>query len=187
MKKLKWHTEKRTVDDLIPYEENPRMITEKQKKDLEQSLKRFDLMSIPVINTNNIIISGHQRMKILQVLGRGNEEIDVRVPNRKLDNEEIKEANLRENKNVASWDFNMLADFDEELLLDVGFTEEEIGDPISEMTEDENTEEVEQIREYKRVHILISIDINHYDEINKELEIIRNKIIGKGEYEQSAN
>lgn len=185
MQRLKWHTEQRIINDLIPYEENPRTITEKQKNDLEESLKRFDLMSIPVINTNNIIISGHQRMKILQLLDRGNEEIDVRVPNRKLNDDEVKEANLRENKNVASWDFNMLADFDEELLLDVGFTEEEIGDPISEMTED--TEKIEEIREYRRIHILISVDINHYDEINKELEIIKNKITGKGEYEQTAN
>lgn len=185
MQKLKWHTEQRIVNDLIPYEENPRTITEKQKNDLEESLKRFDLMSIPVINTDNIIISGHQRMKILQLLDRGNEEIDVRVPNRKLNDDEVKEANLRENKNVASWDFNMLADFDEELLLDVGFTEEEIGDPISEITED--TEKIEEIREYRRIHILISVDIDHYDEINKELEIIKNKIAGKGEYEQTAN
>lgn len=185
MQRLKWHTEQRIINDLIPYEENPRTITEKQKNDLEESLKRFDLMSIPVINTNNIIISGHQRMKILQLLDRGNEEIDVRVPNRKLNDDEVKEANLRENKNVASWDFNMLADFDEELLLDVGFTEEEIGDPISEITED--TEKIEEIREYRRIHILISVDINHYDEINKELEIIKNKITGKGEYEQTAN
>ena len=31
MKKLKWHTKQRIIDDLTPYKENPRMITEKQK------------------------------------------------------------------------------------------------------------------------------------------------------------
>jgi len=79
MKKLKWHTEQRIINDLIPYKENPRTMTEKQKNDLEESLKRFNLMSIPVINTDNTIVSGHQRMKILQLLGRGKEKIDVRV------------------------------------------------------------------------------------------------------------
>lgn len=53
MKKLKWHTEQRIINDLIPYKENPRTMTEKQKNDLEESLKRFNLMSIPVINTDN--------------------------------------------------------------------------------------------------------------------------------------
>jgi len=185
MKKLKWHTEQRIINDLIPYKENPRTITEKQKNDLEESLKRFNLMSIPVINTDNTIISGHQRMKILQLLGRGNEEIDVRVPNRKLTKKEFKEANLRENKNLGSWDWDILADFDEELLLDVGFNEEELEDTTFEATED--LEKEEDIREYKRVHILISVDVDSYDEINQELEIIKNKITGKGEYEQTAN
>jgi len=185
MQKLKWHTEKRMINDLIPYDQNPRTITEKQKNDLEKSLKKFNLMSITVINTENIIISGHQRMKILQILGRGNEEIDVRVPNRKLTEEELKEANLRENKNLASWNWDMLAQEDEELLLDVGFSEEELIESTFETTED--IESMEDIREYKRVHILISIDVDHYDEINKELEIIKNKITGKGEYEQTAN
>ncbi len=185
MKKLKWHTEQRIINDLIPYKENPRTMTEKQKNDLEESLKRFNLMSIPVINTDNTIISGHQRMKILQLLGRGKEEIDVRVPNRKLTKKEFREANIRENKNLGSWDWDVLANFDEELLLEVGFTEEELEDPTFETTED--IEKEEDIREYKRVHILISVNVDSYDEINQELEIIKNKITGKGEYEQTAN
>jgi len=185
MKKLKWHTEQRIINDLIPYKENPRTMSEKQKNDLEESLKRFNLMSIPVINSDNTIISGHQRMKILQLVGRGKEEIDVRVPNRKLTKDEFREANLRENKNLGGWDWDMLANFDEELLLDVGFNEEELENPTFETTED--IEKEEDIREYRRVHILISVDVDHYDEINKELEIIRNKITGKGEYEQTAN
>ncbi len=81
---LKWHTEKRKVSSLIPTEGNPRMLTKKQAEDLEASLRKFNLVDIPAINTDNRIISGHQRMTILKALGRGNEEIDVRVPNRKL-------------------------------------------------------------------------------------------------------
>jgi len=185
MQKLKWHTEKRIINDLIPYERNPRKITEKQRNDLEKSLRKFDLMSIPVINTDNTIISGHQRMGILQILGRGSEEIDVRVPNRKLTENEFKEANLRENKNIANWDWDKLAEEDEKLLLEVGFDEEELENPTFETEED--WEKEEDIREYKRVHILISVDIDHYGEINQELEIIKNKLIGKGEYEQTAN
>lgn len=130
-KKLKWNTEERKVNDLIPYEGNPRQMSQKQKEDLEESLKRFNLMSIPVVNTDNIIVSGHQRLKILQLLGRGEEVIDVRVPNRDLSPEELQEANLRENKNLGSWDDDLLANIDKEVLLDVGFTEEELDDKFN--------------------------------------------------------
>lgn len=124
--KLIWHTEQRKVNDLIPWEGNPRQMTEKQAQDLRKSLENLNLMSIPVIDIDNKIISGHQRMKIMQLLDRGNEIIDVRVPNRKLTDKEFLEANLRENKNLGGWDFDMLANFDEEMLKDVGWTDEEM-------------------------------------------------------------
>lgn len=47
--KLKWHNEKRKIKDLIPFEKNPRKISDKQIKDLKKSLKRFDLVEIPAI------------------------------------------------------------------------------------------------------------------------------------------
>ena len=78
-------------------------------------------MSIPVIGLDNGIISGHQRLKILQALGRDDEVIDVRVPNRALTTAETAEAVLRENKNTGEWDFDILANWDEDLLKDVGF------------------------------------------------------------------
>lgn len=126
--KLEWHTEQRKVSDLIPWEKNPRQMTERQAKDLRTSLERLNLISIPAIDTDNTIVSGHQRMKIMQLLGRSEEIIDVRVPNRKLTSKELEEANLRENKNTGEWDFDMLASFDTDLLLDVGWSEDELKD-----------------------------------------------------------
>ena len=41
-KKLVWKTEKRKVDDLIPFEKNPRIISSKQLKDLTKSLKKYN-------------------------------------------------------------------------------------------------------------------------------------------------
>ena len=56
-------------------------MTEKQAADLTESLRKFNLMSIPVVDLDDRLVSGHQRMKIMTLLGRGNETIDVRVPN----------------------------------------------------------------------------------------------------------
>lgn len=126
-KKLEWHTEQIRINDLIPFEGNPRQITKKQVHDLKKSLEKFNIVDIPAMDIDRKVIGGHQRQKILQLLGRGDEMTDVRVPNRKLTDEEFLELNLRLNKNVAEWDFDMLANFDEAMLKEVGWTDEEMG------------------------------------------------------------
>jgi len=123
---LSWRTEKRKVSDLIPWDHNPRRMTEKQAKDLEASLARLNLIDIPAIDTDGRIVGGHQRAQILMAMGRGAEEIDVRVPNRKLTEGEFVEANLRLNKNVGEWNTDELANFGEDILKTVGFTEGEV-------------------------------------------------------------
>ena len=84
MKQINWKTEKRKINELIPFEGNPRKMNEKQVADLKKSLEKFNLVEIPAITTDNVILAGHQRLKILQMLGRGEEIIDVRVPDRVL-------------------------------------------------------------------------------------------------------
>lgn len=82
---LSWTNEKRKVNDLLPYVYNPRKMSVSQMKTLQDSLNQFGLVEVPVINTDGTLIAGHQRCKALQLLGRGDELIDVRVPNRMLD------------------------------------------------------------------------------------------------------
>lgn len=125
-KNLAWHTEKRLVKDLLPYEKNPRTITEKQINDLKKSLKKFNLVEIPAIDTDGKIIAGAQRIKVLQILGRENEEIDVRVPNRKLTQKEYEQYMLTSNAVGGDWDFEKLKSFDIDMLLDIGFSEDDL-------------------------------------------------------------
>ncbi len=123
--KLSWHNEKRRVNDLVPNPENPRRMTEKQTEELKKSLERFNLAEIPAINTDNKIVAGHMRVATLQLLGRGSEEIDVRVPSRPLTEKEYKEYLLRSNQNRGDWDWDLLANnFEMEELLNAGFDEE---------------------------------------------------------------
>ena len=124
--KLNWHTEKRRVKDLIPYERNPRTLTDVRANNLKASVKKYNFVEIPVIDTDNKILAGHQRMKIMILLGRGEEEIEVRVPNRKLTKKEFEEYNLRSNVSIGEWDFEMLKELDISLLLDVGFTNSDL-------------------------------------------------------------
>lgn len=126
--KLVWHTERRIINSLIPFDQNPRKMTEDQVKQLTKSIESFNLVEIPVIDTDNILVAGHQRMKVMQMLGRGDEETDVRVPNRKMTDKEFKEYNVRSNKNTGMWDDDLLAGlFDEQELRDIGFNDIELG------------------------------------------------------------
>jgi hypothetical protein len=124
--RMQWRTERRRVQDLVPWEGNPRKISEHQAVQLRISLDKFGVADIPVVDVDGRIVGGHQRCAILMAQGKGDLEVDVRVPSRKLTDEEFAELNLRLNKNIGEWDFDVLANFSEDLLLSVGFDEEEL-------------------------------------------------------------
>lgn len=73
---LEWHTEKRKVKDLIPYENNPRRMSSFQMKKLKESIEKFNFVEIPAINLDGRIIAGHQRLKALSSLGMDDEEVE---------------------------------------------------------------------------------------------------------------
>lgn len=126
-------------------EYNPRTLTKNQGKDLWDSLTRFGFVDPVIININperkNVIIGGHQRTKIWQSLGNKNVpcvELDLT-----LDQE--KELNVRLNKNVGSWDHDMLANnFDLEELKEWGFDDKDLFMKIDDLeTEKEEKEKCE--------------------------------------------
>ena len=108
---MKWHNETRRLAQLIPFDYNPRQLTEKQYADLKASLTKFDLAEIPAINTDNTIIAGHQRIRIFAELHGMDYEIDVRVPDKKLGKKDLEEYLIRSNKNTGEWDFDQLANY----------------------------------------------------------------------------
>lgn len=151
--KLVWRTEKRRVNDLLPYDKNPRKITDTQMELLKESLVKFNLAELPAINLDGKICAGHQRIKALQLLGRGDELIEIRTPNRKLTPSEFKEYLLTSNRSGGSWDFDILAsDFDIDTLLTAGFDSHDltnIFDDSLEVSDDsfDEEKELEKIKE----------------------------------------
>ena len=121
MEKLYWKTEKRKISELVPQKVNPRTISKKQLDDLKRSIEKYNLVEIPAIDADGSILAGHQRMRIMKILGRGEELVDVRVPNRKLTEEEAKGYLVGSNSLGGDWDFNLLKGFDIDLLEEVGF------------------------------------------------------------------
>jgi hypothetical protein len=121
MKKLQWHTVQKRVNDLIPQEVNPRIVTDKQMSDLKKSLKKYNLVEIPAVDINGKILAGHQRVAALKLLNRGKEMIDVRIPNRQLTEKEAKQYLIASNALGGDWDFESLKSFDLDILMEAGF------------------------------------------------------------------
>jgi hypothetical protein len=132
--KIIWKNEIRKVSELIPSDYNPRKLSEEQKNNIKKSLERFNLADPIIINLDNKIIGGHQRITVLFELGV--EDIDVRVPSRQLTEEEEKELNIRLNKNSGEWDLIKLIDFDKNFLSNIGFNNNELSKIFDEKDDD---------------------------------------------------
>ena len=127
---INWHTEKRHLRDLIEWDKNPRQLSKHDAEHIQRSLEKFGVADPLVINTDNLIIGGHQRKRILQMIASADPDyqVDVRVPDRQLTDEEVAELNIRLNKNSGNWDWDVLAnEFEAIELIDWGFTEEQLG------------------------------------------------------------
>jgi DNA modification methylase len=145
--KLEWRTERRRVKDLIRYQKNPRKLSEAQLDGLKRSLKKFNLAELPAINTDGTLVAGNQRVLALSLIGREDEEIEVRVPNRPLTEAEFRDYLLTSNRSGGSWDFEKLAaEFNIDELLTAGFDSLDLSnifDDNLEITDDEFDEEKE--------------------------------------------
>ena len=138
--KIVWSVATRKLKDLIKNGYNPRMLSESEKRDLQKSVKEFGTVVPVVLNIGsraNIIIGGEQRIKVYADLGI--KEIKCMIPSRELTLKEEKELNLRLNKNTGSWSEELLKGFDIDLLLGVGFGDEELQNLFDdiELTEDD--------------------------------------------------
>lgn len=167
-KKLEWLTEKRKVNDLLPLDINPRKISEHKKQTLIKSIEKFNLAEIPAINKDNTIIAGHQRISALQLIGRGDEMIDVRVPNRQLTKKELKEYNLISNTHAGEWDFEIM----EVEFADIEIEEWDIEMPtIFESIENEKSETTvgKNLKEKSTNHVLVTYPKALHEKINEVL------------------
>ncbi|MCB9815829.1 DNA modification methylase [Candidatus Nomurabacteria bacterium] len=125
--KLVWRTERRKVKDLIRYGKNPRKLTDSQLEGLKRSLNKFNVAELPCINTDGTLVAGNQRVLALSLLGREEEEIEVRVPNRPLTKAEFRDYLLTSNRSGGTWDYEKLAsDFNIDELLLAGFESQDL-------------------------------------------------------------
>ena len=127
MSEITWAIQKVKLSQIKEYENNPRVLTEKKLKHLEESIKKFGMAEPLVLNADFTICGGHGRKKILERLNIA--EVDCYLPNRSLNQEEFDELNIRLNKNTAGdFDMDILSSrFDIDDLTGMGFTLRDLG------------------------------------------------------------
>lgn len=136
-------------NQLIMAEYNPRQLTKEQHFQLKDSIQRFGFVDPLIVNKNkerkNILVGGHQRLRIAKELGIDKipcVEVDLNI-------DQEKELNIRLNKNVGEWDYDSLANyFDVGELMDWGFTDDELQfyeeEPEQGLIDDDEIPEVEE-------------------------------------------
>lgn len=97
---------------------NPRKVTKQKLTELESSLTDFGDFGIVVIDENNSIISGNQRVKVLR-----EKDPDATVLCKRLigySKSEKRAINIKANVHAGDWDMDLLADWTADLNIDVG-------------------------------------------------------------------
>lgn len=122
-----WNLELRSIEDLKEFPQNARIMTKEQSKQLKRNIDKFGLIDKPIINSDNMIIGGHQRLSIIRSMGH--KQTECWVPDRALTPEEIDELNISLNLHTGEWDWNKLAnEWDVDLLVMLGFDPKEFFD-----------------------------------------------------------
>ena len=107
-----------SVDELIEYENNPRF-NDNAVEPVARSIEQFGWKVPIVIDSNNVIITGHTRLKAAKFLGL--DEVPCIVAD-DLDEDQVKAFRLADNKvgELASWDYEALNIELESIEIDMG-------------------------------------------------------------------
>lgn len=176
---MNWTQETRKIKDLKNYIKNPRSLSKDQAKHLEKSVKNFGQCQPIVINPDGLIIGGHQRVRTMKKMGH--KDVICVVPEKPLNEQEVEELNIRLNKNVGDWDWDILANsWELEDLLDFGFSAEELQlDSADEEGggEEEKPHKCEIVlnftskRELQEVEVRLEDILNQFPDVTKKVNV----------------
>lgn len=154
----------KAVSELIPYEKNPRKISDEAVNAVAESIQEFGFKNPILIDKNNVIIAGHTRR--LASLKLGLERVPCVVCD-DLTPQQIKALRLADNKTneLADWDIGEL-DLELADLLDMDM--ERFGFDINSENEQKETKSINLNETYQ-----IIIDCESEEELEEKYEKIR--------------
>lgn len=139
------------ISELRLSEYNPRRWDKEATNHLKASIKKYGFVDPLLVNSaterKGVVIGGHFRLTIAKELKVAEVPVVyINIP----DIEREKELNIRLNKNTGAWDLDLLVDFDETFLSNIGFDSEDL-DRIFDI--DDTPEEFDLQRELAKLDI----------------------------------
>lgn len=156
----------RKVGDLRLDFGNPRKIKKQKRDDLEESLEKYGDFDIIVINEENQVIGGNQRVTILK-----KKNPDIVVDCKMLvgyTTAELKYVNIKLNSHAGEWDLDELGDWTADLMDSFKLDLEKPAKPI----EERNIKEMEPIHYEKYDYVLIACKNElDYNDLLRKLDL----------------
>lgn len=150
---------------------NPRKITAKKKKELQASLTQFGDFGLIVVDEDNNIISGHQRVEALfATKGKDEKVLCKRLVG--YTDAEKRAINIKANTHAGDWDLDKLAAWTADLQVDLGVTRNPL-DPKEEVKL--KNMELIPYEKYDYVMIFCRNELD-YDELVRNLGIEGRKV-----------
>lgn len=154
------------INEIIPYEKNPR-INDHAVEYVANSIKEFGFKVPVVLDKNNVIVTGHTRIKACEKLGI--KEIPCIYAD-DLTEEQVKAFRLADNKvgEIAQWDFDLL-DIELDDILDIDMQDFGFQDEILDTEDFDIKHDIEQKNTQKRVENILNLGMyqaysdNKYD------------------------
>ena len=148
---------------------NPRKISAQKKKELKQSLETYGDFGLFLIDENNSVIAGNQRLEIIKEINP-----ETKLLCKKLigyTQAELRAINIKDNTHAGEWDIEALADWTADLNLDLGIDLDN-GDPNERKIDD-----MELIRYEKYNYVLICCRYEtDYNDLCRKLGIEGKKV-----------
>ncbi|MBR6102612.1 MAG: hypothetical protein IKP95_09300 [Ruminococcus sp.] len=128
---------------------NPRKISKRKRDELRKHLEELNDFGIVLIDENDNIIGGNQRVSVLYEM-----DPDTIVLCKRLigyTKSELKAINIIDNTHAGEWDLDALADWNADIQLDLGFETASQNDSM----QDRRTKEMELIHYEKYDYVMI--------------------------------
>jgi DNA modification methylase len=140
------------ISELKPNAYNPRKWSDEQLQKLRESTEKYGVVDPLIVNNHearkNIVVGGNMRLTALKEMGFD----EVPAVHVSLDEKQERDLNIRLNKTGGDFDFDLLKEFDEELLADIGFDSEEL-DQIFDVEDMEEKNSFDLNKELKKLDI----------------------------------
>lgn len=141
---------------------NPRKITKKKMEELELSMETYGDFGIYLIDEQDNIIAGNQRLKtVLKKFGPDTELDCKRLIG--YTKAELRAINIKDNTHSGDWDLDMLADWTADLTTDLGL------DPKKQEAEERSIPDMELIHYEKYDYVLVACrnELDYNDLVRK--------------------